>query len=132
MSRHHSTSQYTPSGVADPPTQEAGKADLARHDRDGSPSDSESSTTFNNYVESADNEGCSPGECVALRAFAVTDGRNLNDRGPISCAHVADVECGRDAKTSHERLHDFCSEAQATNICCKPDDADRGREQNLE
>ncbi|TBU25661.1 hypothetical protein BD309DRAFT_981811 [Dichomitus squalens] len=60
MSRHHPTSQYTPSGVADPPTHDAGKTDLARHDRDGSPSDSESSTAFNNYVENADHEGSSP------------------------------------------------------------------------
>ncbi|PIL30008.1 transcription factor [Ganoderma sinense ZZ0214-1] len=60
MSRYPSTSQFSPSGVAEPAIQEAGKADMARHDRDGSLSDSESSAAFKDYAEHADNEGSSP------------------------------------------------------------------------
>ena len=67
MSRYPSTSQFTPSGVAEPPIHEAAKADMARHDRDGSPSDSESSAAFKDYAEHADNDGSSPGACVLFR-----------------------------------------------------------------
>ncbi|RPD56310.1 hypothetical protein L226DRAFT_215000 [Lentinus tigrinus ALCF2SS1-7] len=50
MSRYHSSAQYAPSGIADSSVHEAGiRADHGRHDRDPSPSDSESSSAFNNH-----------------------------------------------------------------------------------
>ena len=39
-------------------------------------------------------------------------------------------KCRRDAKTSHERLHDFRQKTQARGICCQPNDAYRRDQQD--
>ena len=131
MSRYPSTSQFTPSGVAEPTIQEAGKADIARHDRDGSPSDSESSAAFKDYAEHADNEGSSPGACVLFRgrrrAQLLTASSMNPPRRPVSCPHVPDIERGWHAKASDERVHDLRSETASTDFGREPNDADRRR-----
>ncbi|KAI0735988.1 hypothetical protein C8Q76DRAFT_668791 [Earliella scabrosa] len=51
MSRYHSSAPYPPSGNAEPTTHDPARADLPRHDRDPSPSGSDSSSAFNNYPD---------------------------------------------------------------------------------
>ncbi|KAI0641242.1 hypothetical protein C8Q79DRAFT_920052 [Trametes meyenii] len=64
MSRYPPSTQYASSAIAGQ-AQDPARVDLARHERDGSPSDSETSTSFNAYAENARDDAAAPGKRFA-------------------------------------------------------------------